>query len=263
MFSLFKAYFDNKFLIAELLKQNLFTQYKQSKFSLFWIVFNPFFQIIIWSILHLSGFLNIGNVEVPYIIYLVSGITLWWYSYSLYESISTIYIKYTNVILENRFDILALVVEAIIRQTIFFMIHLFVLFLLCIIYKITFYPFAIFYPFFIVPLILFSVSIGLIFATIRVLSVDFAMIFDKIFALSLFLTPILYKPTFNNTFLKYIIKFNPLSYLITFPRNLLLYGKSPSLFVILLIVVLSISTIVVAMIYFEKMKFKTIEKLLQ
>jgi|694.fasta_scaffold110325_2 ABC-type polysaccharide/polyol phosphate export permease len=263
MISLFSAYKKNRFLIAELLKQNLFTQYKQSKFSLFWIVFNPFFQIIIWSILHLSGFLKIGNVEVPYVIYLVSGITLWWYSFSLYESISNIYIKYTNVILENRFDILVLVVEAIIRQTIFFMIHLAVLFVLCVIYKITFYPIAVLYPFFIVPLILFSVALGLIFATIRVLSVDFAMIFDKIFGLSLFLTPILFKPTFNNTVLKYIIKFNPLSYLITFPRNLLLYGKSPSFFVVIFIVVLSITSIVVAMMYFEKMKYKTIEKLLQ
>lgn len=263
MISLLKAFQENRFLIGELLKQNLFTQYKQSRFSFFWIVFNPFFQIIVWSVLHFSGFLQVGLVQVPYIIYLVAGIILWWYSFSLYESISTIYTRYTNIILENRFDILVLVWEAIFRQSVFFLIHLSVLFVLCMYYKIHFYSIALLYPFLLIPLLLFSISLGLFFAVFRVLAVDLAMIFDKLVGLLFFVTPILYKATFDHVILKWIVRLNPFSYLIVLPRNVLLYGRILPYQWLAFAFVFSFSSFIVSLWYFKRMQYKTIEKLLQ
>ena len=263
MNTIFQSVNKNKFLIVELLKQNLFTQYKQSKFSLFWIVFNPFFQILIWTILHYSGFLYVGNVQMPYVIYLIAGIVLWWYTYNIYDSVSTLYIKYSGIILENQFDIAVLVIEAWLRQSIFFIIHLVVLLIFSIYFKISFQPLTLVYPILLIPLILFALSLGLIFAVWRILAVDFAMIFDKMINLLFFITPILYKPNFNNQYLKYIIKFNPFSYLITLPRNAMIYGTLPNNIQIILLFVGTSIVFYLSIIYFKRMKFKTIEKILQ
>ncbi len=266
-----KSIQTNKFLIVELLKQNLFTQYKQSKFSLFWIIFNPFFQIIIWSILHYSGFLSVGSVQVPYLIYLVAGMILWWFAFNIYESVSTIYSKYSGIILENRFDLSVLIIEAILRQMIFFMIHLIVLFIICIYFKFHFQSASILYPVLLLPLLFFSVALGLVFAVWRILAVDLAMIFDKMMALLFFITPILYKPTYDNPYkpnfdnplLSYIIRFNPFTHLILLPRNALIYGELPPIIGILVIYIISFVCMYLALAYFQRMKFKTIEKLLQ
>lgn len=263
MNSIFQGVKKNQFLIVELLKQNLFTQYKQSKFSLFWIIFNPFFQILIWTILHYSGFLYVGNVQMPYIIYLVSGIILWWFTFNIYESVSTIYIKYSGIILENRFDISVLVIEAFLRQCIFLGIHLFVLLVLSIYFKISFQPLTFIYPILLIPLLLFGLSLGLFFAVWRILAVDIAMIFDKLISLLFFITPILYKPNLNNQYLKYIIRFNPFSYLITLPRNAMIYGVLPHPIQVVLIFILSMLIFYLSLTYFNKMKYKTIEKILQ
>lgn len=266
-----KSIQTNKFLIVELLKQNLFTQYKQSKFSLFWIIFNPFFQIIIWSILHYSGFLSVGSVQVPYLIYLVAGMILWWFAFNIYESVSTIYSKYSGIILENRFDLSVLIIEAILRQMIFFIIHLIVLFIICIYFKFHFQSAAILYPLLLLPLLFFSVALGLVFAVWRILAVDLAMIFDKMMALLFFITPILYKPTYDNPYkpnldnplLSYIIRFNPFTHLIILPRNALIYGELPPIIGILVIYIISFVLMYLSLRYFQRMKFKTIEKLLQ
>jgi len=266
-----KSIQTNKFLIVELLKQNLFTQYKQSKFSLFWILFNPFFQIIIWSILHYSGFLSVGSVQIPYLIYLVAGMILWWFGFNIYESVSTIYSKYSGIILENRFDLSVLIIEAILRQLIFFIIHLIVFFLICIYLKFHFQSAAILYPLLLLPLLFFSVTLGLVFAVWRILAVDLAMIFDKVIALLFFITPILYKPTYDNPYkpnfdnplISYLIRYNPFTNLILLPRNAIIYGQLPMKLQILMLFIINFVMMYLAFRYFHRMKFKTIEKLLQ
>lgn len=263
MYAIFKSLRRNQFLIVELLKQNLFTQYKQSKFSLFWIIFNPFFQIIVWAILHNSGVFQVGDVQLPYIIYLVAGMILWWYAFNVYDSISTIFIKYSGIILENKLDISVFVVEGFIRQSIFFIIHLSVLLALCFYYQIPFHPVALLLPILLLPLVFFSIAIGLIFAIWRILVVDLAMIFDKLVSLIFFITPILYKPAFDNILIKFIVKWNAFSYIIVLPRNAIIYGILPHTSALVILYIATFVFLLGAIYYFDKMKFKTVEKLLQ
>lgn len=258
-----KSLLKQRFLLFELVKLNLFVQYKQSKFSLFWILFNPFFQIAIWTVLHYAGFLQTGAIRTPYPVYLVSGMVLWWYGFNVYESVSNVYIKNTGMILENKIDVFILVIECVVRQTIFFIIHLLLLLLLCLYYKLPFHASSVLYVLLLLPLLFFNMALGMIFAIWRVLAVDIAFIFDKILFLLFFITPVLYKPSFKGNVWSMLFKLNPYSYLITMPRNALLYDAIPKWYIVVLLSVGALLLFILAKMYFRAWQYKTTEKLLQ
>jgi ABC-type polysaccharide/polyol phosphate export permease len=248
-------------LIWQLLNVNLIVQYKKSYVSTFWIVFNPLFQVIIWSILHFSGFVNPGDVKMPYLLYLTSGMTLWWFSFYLYENISTIFISNAGMILDNQFPKEVLIIECIIRQCIYYFFNLLFVILTMILYKVDFSFMSLLLPFFMLPLIFLSVALGMFFSVIRILALDIAMAFDKFLSLVLFFTPVLYAYQSGHPIMKNIIRFNPYSYMITLPRNILILGTCNEYKLFFITLVISIILLILSVAFFHKAENKVVEKI--
>lgn len=261
MLQFFYAFKKFNNLIWQLLYVNLIVQYKKSYVSTFWIIFNPLFQVIIWSILHFSGFINPGNVRMPYFLYLISGMTLWWYSFHLYENISNIFLTNAGMILDNQFPKEVLILECIIRQTIYYFFNLIFVIIFMFIYQVHFNWISLLFPIFILPLVIFSTALGMFFSIMRVLALDIAMAFDKLLGLLLFVTPVLYATQVSNPYMQQIIHFNPYSYLITIPRNVLMMGAIENFSLYLLILCISIILLFLSVLFFHKSQYKVVEKI--
>ncbi len=261
MLRFLSAFREYKNLIWQLLQMNLIIQYKKSYISIFWIIFNPLFQVIIWSILHFSGFINPGNVKMPYFLYLTTGMTLWWFGYNLYDNISNIYITNAGMILDNQFPKEVLIIECILRQSIYYFFNL--LFVICVMiaYHIPFQFNTLLFPIYLVPLIFFSISLGMFFSVVRILAVDFALAFDKVLSLLLFVTPILYATKVSNPHMAKIIHFNPYSYFITLPRNILLLEGLTGTKPLLIGIVSTTMLLLLSVAFFHKAERKVIEKI--
>ena len=94
-----------------------------------------------------------------------------------------------------------------------------------IIYQVTPHPLAIFFPLMIIPLVLASFCLGLFTGIIRALAKDIAEMIDEVVKMLIFITPVLYTMEVQSGILAKIVKYNPLSYLIESPRQLLLQGS--------------------------------------
>jgi lipopolysaccharide transport system permease protein len=71
------------------------------------------------------------------------------------------------------------------------------------------------------PLILLGMSIGIFISLIEVVFNDILLIAGQGMTLLMYLTPVVYSEQVNSTLLRTVIQFNPLTYLIGVPRNLL------------------------------------------
>lgn len=117
-----------------------------------------------------------------------------------------------------------LIISSIAQSFFDFLIRFFIIFFIFIFYK--FIPSwkIIFFPFLIIPLILFTISIGFILSLLNCLSRDTINITNILTTLLFFLTPILYNPPEKGILIK-ITRFNILFYLVSGPRDVIIYGK--------------------------------------
>jgi lipopolysaccharide transport system permease protein len=72
-----------------------------------------------------------------------------------------------------------------------------------------------------IPLILLGMAIGIFISLIEVVFNDILLIASQGMTLLMYLTPVVYSPNVNSSFLQAAFKYNPLTYLLSVPRNLL------------------------------------------
>ena len=85
-------------------------------------------------------------------------------------------------------------------------------------------PSAWLFPLTLIPLILFGMTIGLFVAMLRVIALDICQAIDEGMKIVMYLTPIVYAPQIEISWLQTIITYNPLTYLIGFSRDILISG---------------------------------------
>ena len=88
---------------------------------------------------------------------------------------------------------------------------------------------AMFFPFTLVPIFLIGSALGMVVAVITVVIHDINRIVSMGLGFLMFLTPIVYGPKFDNEIIQQVIKWNPMTYLIGSPRDIILYGRIDNL----------------------------------
>lgn len=218
--------FIYKDLIRELVILELRAVYKKSFLGAFWVIFAPLFQVLIWLMLQLTGILNPGETGVPYPLYVFFSISLWLVFKGAYETTSNTLVQKGSLLLSNKLTPRVLVFSRI-------LVHLFqtlipivasLVILLAIGYKPSFS--VLFFPVFLIPLLVFGIAIGLVIALIRVVLIDFSNLFDRAIDLLMFVSPVIFSKQIDHGFLKTIMKWNPITYLIEYPRSLVFDGWS-------------------------------------
>ena len=85
------------------------------------------------------------------------------------------------------------------------MIHTIVVIIFLIILDVEFTIWAIGYPLLIIPIIIFGAGLGLVFSVIGLVARDLNNIMSTVLNLMMFLSPVVYKPEFNNNVLAAVI----------------------------------------------------------
>ena len=87
------------------------------------------------------------------------------------------------------------------------------------------HPLVFIFPIVLLPLQLFGAAIGLLTGLFSALAKDFTFLMDNFIKLLLLLSPVVYTPEISTGLLAEVIKYNPLTYLISSTRNLFLNGE--------------------------------------
>jgi len=212
-------------LIFQLFKRDFLSGYKQSLLGIFWIFISPFVGILSWVFLNMTGVLNPGEMEVPYTVYVLIGSTFWGLFMALFNASSASLRNGSSLILQIDFPHEALVVKEIANTIAGFLISTVMIAVLLLIYRVTPSWTVMLFPLTLIPIILIGVGIGMVVAVITVVAHDINKIVSMGLGFLMFLTPVIYTPKIQNELIQIIIRWNPLSYIITAARDVILFGR--------------------------------------
>jgi lipopolysaccharide transport system permease protein len=247
---LFKNLSHYSTLIKWLTLVGLTQQYKRSFLGAAWLFISPFFSILLWVLLNATGVLNPGPTEVPYVAYVFLSNAIWVFFISFYKSISETYTGRGGELLHNNFPHLIIVIEKIIIATVNFAIPMLLSILVLLYFGVSFTWTSFLFPLTLIPLIILAIALGLIFSVLKIVALDFTTVFDNSLEILKYITPVVFATTVNNSTLQTIMKYNPLTYLISFPRSILLSNGFPDLYIFLICAFFSIVFLLFAFRFF-------------
>ncbi len=215
---------NNKWLTFQLFKRDFFAIYKQSLMGVFWAFIVPVISVGTFIILNSSGIFDFGEIEVPYPIYAILGMAFWQLFSTGLLNTSNSLVKAGSMLIKINFSKKSLVIASGAQSLIAFVIQIVLVVVLFFIYNVNPNIKILLLPLFMVPLILFTLGFGFILSLFNSVVRDISNALSVFMTFLLFLTPILYaKPKIG--ILIPITKFNPLYYLISVPREIILKGS--------------------------------------
>ncbi len=230
---IFREIRENRWLTYQLFKRDFSATYKQSFFGIFWALIMPVISMGTFIVLKQSGLFSVGEINVPYPIYAVLGLAFWQLFSSGLISSSSSLIKAGSMITQINFSKKSLVFAAAGQSILSFAIQFILVIILFLFYGIAPSIAIALVPLIIIPLLLLTLGLGLILSILNGVVRDVGNVLGLLMTFLMFLTPILYaKPRMG--ILTNITKYNPLYYLISGSRDLVLTGavSEPSGFLI-------------------------------
>lgn len=215
----------NRWLIFQLFKKDFLALYKQSFIGLMWAVIIPLVTVGTFVVLNGAGVFNTGAIAVPYALYAVLGVAIWQlFSAGIIASSNSLVLA-GPMISKINFSLKSLVVASMGQSILSFLVGFCVVVVLLFYYR--FVPSAgiLLLPLLIIPIILLTLGLGFMSSLLNGILRDIGNVLSVCMTFLLFLTPILYaKPTTG--ILAVVATYNPLYYLVSVPRDLVLTGVS-------------------------------------
>lgn len=225
---IFKEIFNelkiNKWLTYQLFKRDFFALYKQSFVGILWAIIVPLISVATFIILNRAGVFSIGDIDIPYPLYAILGMSFWQLFSSGLIACTNSLVMAGPMVVKINFSKKSIVIASFGKSIISFLIQLILAVILFIIYGIMPNVAILLIPILLIPIILFTLGLGFILSLLNGIMRDIGNIISSIIVFLLFLTPILYaKP--STGLLTKITNYNPLYYLISAPREFLLTGN--------------------------------------
>ena len=212
-------------LIFQLARREFFAEYKVSFIGGFWIILSPLAAVVSWLFLHRAHILRAGDVGVPYAAYVLIGSTMWGFFMSLYRTASITLQSSRYLIMNIALPHEAVFVAPMLVKAVDFAFSVLITAAVIAFFGIVPSWHALLLPLVVVPLFLFSASIGLIACLISAVSYDFSRALSYILGLVMFATPVVYSlDAIGSRWLRLVVMCNPLTYLVCSARDIILFG---------------------------------------
>ncbi len=250
----------NRWLTYQLFKRDFFAIYKQSFIGFFWAFIIPIISVGTFIVLNSSGVFSFGDIDVPYPIYAILGLAFWQlFSTGLIASSNSL-VKAGSMIVMINFSKKSLVIASVGQSIISFLIQFLLVCILFISYGISPNIKILFVPCLILPIMLLTLGIGFILSLINGIMRDIGNVISMVMTFLMFLTPVLYaKPKMG--ILVPITKYNPLYYLVSGPRDLILTGTISELKGFLIASIISFIVFMICLIVFHLTETRVAERI--
>lgn len=213
-------------LLKHLALREIKARYKQSFLGFFWIILNPFFQMVILSFVF-SLILRFKDLGVPYPVFVYAGLLPWLFLTNSLTSATGVLVENQSIIKKIYFPREILVLSTLLAKTLDFIFASAIFIFLLLWFKLPFTAFMLlFIPVFLIQF-LFTYSLALFLSAVNLFYRDVQYLFNLILTLWFYLTPIIYAVEFFPEKWRWIFKLNPMSVFINAYRQVLLAGDWP------------------------------------
>lgn len=210
-----KELFQYKDLIIMFVKRDFKTLYKQTILGPLWIIINPLFTTVMYTIVF-GNIANISTDGLPQIVFYMMGTTLWTYFSTCLTKTSTTFTNNANIFGKVYFPRLVTPISTVISGLINFFVQ-FILFLIFVIYYCangaSIYPniYILITPLLLLQLAVLALGFGIIISSLTTKYRDLAVLVTFGVQLWMYATPIVYPASQINGKLKTLMMLNPVS----------------------------------------------------
>ncbi len=240
-------------LTKHLAMREIKARYKQSFIGYFWIILNPFFQMLILSFVF-SFVIRISDLPVPYPIFVLTGILPWMlFSNSLTSSVNVL-VENASVIKKIYFPREILILSTLFAKLIDFFLAALIFIAMMFYYQIPFTWFMLLFIPILLVQTLFTFGLSLVLSVLNLLYRDIQYMFGLVIMLWFYLTPIIYSVDFFPDQYRWVFQINPMAVFVNAYRQVLLGGDVFNVTSILIGTGISALLLVVAWMIFKKLE---------
>ncbi len=228
-------------------------KYKQTFLGFAWAVLQPFFTMVIFS-LFFGNALNVPSENVPYPIFVFSGLLLWNIFSSGITAAGNSMVTNANIIKKIYFPRLIIPISTVLVSLFDFLMAALIFIVMLIYYHspVHFFHLLVFLPVSIIITCISTFGIGTLLAALTIKYRDFRYIIPFIVQSLLFITPVIYPVSILKLqWLKYILAFNPIYSAVVLFRSAFVSAPVP-LDLALISVASAIFFFIIGLYYFRK-----------
>ena len=223
MFNVFKNLYKYRELLKTNVKKEIRGKYKNSFLGVVWSFLNPLLQIAVYAIVFP---LILRNTQENYVIFLCCGLIPWtFFSTTISRSAFTM-IENGNIIKKVYFPREILPISVVTSETVNFLISTIIIIGFVIFGGLGISQYILFYPIILLAQYLLLIAISLIISSISVYVRDLQHLIGVALQLLFYAAPIVYSPETIPEGFKWILDYNPMTYIINGYRSIF-YNQTP------------------------------------
>lgn len=217
-----------RWLTWQFFRRNFIVTYRQSVLGVFWALIIPLVAVGTFILLNRGGVLNVGDIAVPYPLFAVAGMALWQlFSIGLILGGNSL-VGAGRMITRINFTRESLVLSGVAQGFVPSLVQIGVVLILFASYQIAPPWTALLVPLAMIPLLLLTLGLGFILSLVNGVVRDAGNGISILVTFLMFATPVLYAKPPSGT-LAVVSQYNPLYYLVSVPRDLLILGSTNEL----------------------------------
>ena len=232
-------------------KKDIRGKYKGSFLGVLWSFLNPLLSVVVYAIV----FPYIMRIKVEnYLIYLITGIIPWtFFTTSINMGMNSILFN-ANIIKKVYFPRIILPISSVTSCLVNFLISCIIILLFCIGSGVGVSIYLLWLPVIAIIQYLFQLGLVFILSAIEIYMRDIEHIVNFLISMLFYVTPILYTPETFPEKLSWVLKINPLSYIMVAYRNIFFYQKNPSIKGLGVVFAISLALFFIGYFIFEKLQ---------
>ena len=253
-----KNLYNYRELIKTSVKKDIGGKYKHSFLGVLWSFINPLLQIAVYAII----FPLIMKNNIPnYTVFMVCGLIPWNYFATVINRASFTFIENGNIIKKVYFPREILPLSLVTSETINFLISTIIIICFTLAYGMGLTKYVLLYPLVLLVQYILLLGISLIVSSVTVYFRDLQHFIGVLLQLFFYATPIVYSVETIPENFRWILKINPMTYIIEGFRDIFYYHQIPDVKMLGIVLVIGILLCIVGYLIFNKLQKKFAEEL--
>ncbi|HBA56164.1 MAG TPA: hypothetical protein DCZ04_17390 [Syntrophorhabdus aromaticivorans] len=216
---------NNRWLTYQLLRRDFLAAYKQTLIGTVWSVIIPVISVGMFALLNRAGILVAGKTNAPYPIYAMLGVVFWQVFSTGVMASSNALVNASSMIVKINCSKKSLVLASIGQSILSFVVQLILVAILFVAYKITPHPSTVLVPLLILPIVILVLALGFFLSLLNGIIRDVGNMLSVLLGFVMLLTPVFYVKPLTGV-LAFVSKINPLYYMVSVPRDIVLTGTT-------------------------------------
>lgn len=256
--NVFKGLYEYRELLKTSIKKDIRGRYKNSILGVFWSFLNPLLQLAVYAIV----FPLIMKSDIPnYTVFVCCGLIPWTFFSTAISRTSFVMVENGNIIKKVYFPREILPISIVTSELVNFFISTIIIFAFVLAYGMGFSWYIVFYPVILIIQYVLLIGIALLVSSLTVYFRDLQHFIGILLQLLFYATPIVYGIDIIPASFQWILKLNPMSYVIDGYRSIFYYQRMPDLVGLGIVFAISIGLCIVGYLIFNKLQKRFAEEL--